>query len=722
MKRFTLLFSLLACYYFQVYGAETNCVDCHQQQVSNWQQSDHAKAMAIANKDNVLGDFNNTSVNHFTQTAKFYQQDGLFHIAFTEANTTTKYTVAFTFGHYPLQQYLIETDKGQFQIFPFAWDSRTKALGGQRWFPIYANEDIKQNDRLHWQQKLQNWNGMCADCHSDGVKRNYSADKAKFVTNWDNINVGCQSCHGKMKGHQTPIKLSNGSLIDNKKQKQALLNWLTLPNEKVARLRTDKGELATKTQKRQRQAFMDTCFACHSLRSPLTDGFTPDKKFLDQFTPSFLNAPLYHANGQIKEEVYVYGSFLQSKMFQQGVTCLDCHDPHTMKVKSQTNGLCLQCHASSEYQTKTHTHHPLASEASQCINCHMPEVTYMGVDKRRDHSFTIPSPHLSQQYNTPNTCNTCHQDKSTNWAIQQLESWFGKPNTPRVELDYLTLHSGQPIELEQHLAVINDEGLAPIKRATALSLLPNSTKVLSSLIIEKWVENEEPLLRLAVAQLGYMLTEEGLTGVYSQLLNDQYRAIRVAAANHILARSNNLNPVSAKAMQELTVAQDVNAWRGEGLLNKSMFHQRIGNYDEALSPLLHSIEVDPYFMPSYINLADIYRQTQQVAKEKALYQQALRYLPDEPQIHFSYAMYLVRAKQKPKAVEHFKLAFDLEPENLQYAYFYLLSLDAIGKTKQALMLLKQHYSKLKTNEFRHLGLNFSQKLNDAAHFQFFSKE
>jgi hypothetical protein len=111
------------------------------------------------------------------------------------------YPIKYTFGHFPLQQYLAETALGKLQVLPFAWDSRSKEQGGQRRYHNYSDEEIRPQDRLHWRQPLKNWNGMCADCHSDGLIRGYKSQKNSFNTQFDNINVGCVSCHGDMSNH-----------------------------------------------------------------------------------------------------------------------------------------------------------------------------------------------------------------------------------------------------------------------------------------------------------------------------------------------------------------------------------------------------------------------------------------------------------------------------------------------------------------------------------------
>lgn len=687
------------------------CVDCHVSAVSDWQKSDHAKAMAVATPKNVLGDFSGSSVAHFSQTARFYKENDKFLISYSQGDVSNTYEVKYTFGHYPLQEYLIEFENGRYQVFPFAWDSRPKAQQGQRWYPVYPDEDIQPADRLHWQQPLQNWNGMCADCHSDGLKRNYSPPENSFNTEWDNINVGCQSCHAKLdenhyKDPQAPKVLLSPQEADKIGQ------WLLGKDEKVAQWQGAPRD----------NSFMDTCFGCHSLRSPLSDGIEPGTAFLDQFSPTLLSQPLYHADGQIKDEVYVYGSFLQSKMFAAGVNCLDCHDKHTMQVKADNNGLCLQCHNAEVYQTPNHLVHEVNSPGAQCVNCHMPETTYMGVDARRDHSFRIPRPELADTFNVPNACNGCHEDKTASWAETKIKSLYGHNNPlSQNEKNYIQLQHNQYLPVAEHLAIAKDKSLNEIYRASAISLLPNSIEQLKDADIKQWVNSPLPLIRLATARIGFLLSDVEKSKSYSQLLTDEFKAIRVLAASHMVSLNSD-SPQMFKALEELITSYDISAWRGEGGLNKGILLMNMQQFKPAITALQQSIEVEPYFEAAYINLADIYRVLQEPIKEQAVISAGLKNNPNSGMLYFSSAMHQIRQQDKTSAIKSLENAIKLSPDNAHYAYVYLIALDSVGKTKQALARLKMIIKKYAYNsQLLELGLSFSQKLNDRNAYQHFLK-
>lgn len=667
--------------------------------------------MAEATSDTILGDFADARLDHYNQQAHFTTQNGQYWVSLEHGEKHSRHQILYTFGHYPLQQYLVAGERSRLQVLPYAWDSRVSGEGGQKWYPIYQNENIQPNDRLHWQQPLQTWNGMCADCHSDGLQRNYTKNTDSFATKWDKINVGCQSCHGDVPADHA--KSNAGTLAVNDEIKA----WV--------RELTD--DTASWQGPARDKSAMQTCYACHSLRSPLVDGIQHGEAFLDQFSPRFINTPLYHADGQIKEEVYVYGSFLQSKMYAAGVNCLDCHDSHSMKVKIQGNGLCLQCHSPTTFNHTNHHGHDLDTAGSQCVDCHMPSTRYMGVDDRRDHSFSIPRPQLSQQFDIPHACKNCHADQTDDWASKALQQWRTKSgktheSISQNELSFLRLQTGVAITFPQHLAIIADAHLDIMTRATAITLLPNTTTQLPEQVIAPWVNSDEPLIRLATAEVGQLLPDFVRQQSYAMLLKDKYRAVRVAAANHLINSPALKNKQQFQAFQELHDANELNGWRGEGNLNTSMLHMQAGQHNQAITALEHSIRVDPYFAEAYVNLSDIYRLTGNSDAEQATFAAGLLATPKSAVLQYAYGLHLIRGQQRQKAVTAFSTALKLAPENAQYAYVYTLSLDGVGRTKQAIAQLKTAIHRYQDNaQLAQLGMNLSQKVNDSQSVTFFSK-
>ena len=335
------------------------------------------------------------------------------------------FEVKYTFGIDPLQQYLIEFPDGRIQALSIAWDSRPKDQGGQKWFHLYPNEQIKHDDVLHWTRLNQNWNFMCAECHSTGVKKNYDAANDRFRTTWAEISVGCEACHGKGSRH---VNWAHNQRSWFEKDDDPRKGLTVLLNERDGIT----WQLDPKTGNPQRSVApavtrreVETCGLCHARRGEFSEEWVPGQPLSDTHAVSLLARGLYHADGQMRDEVYNYGPFKQSKMFAAGVTCSDCHEPHAAKLRAPGNGVCLQCHASDKYEVASHNRHEGVSPAVTCASCHMPVSTYMVVDKRHDHSLRIPRPDLSVKLGTPNACNDCHADKSAQWAADAIERWHG---------------------------------------------------------------------------------------------------------------------------------------------------------------------------------------------------------------------------------------------------------------------------------------------------------
>ncbi|MFG0287993.1 MAG: multiheme c-type cytochrome [Rhodopirellula sp. JB044] len=370
------------------------CVECHETETQAYTGSHHDMAMDLATDETVLGDFNDvTFVNDGIQSRLY--RDGKKFMVYTEGPTgeMEDFEVKYVFGVDPLQQYMVEFERpedaaedevGRVQVLRISWDTNRK-----EWFylrPPDVGEKLQPDDPLHWTGIAQRWQTMCAECHSTDLKRNYDVATQRYHTTFSEIDVSCEACHGPASLH---IELANrNSLFWDRHRGYALVNL--------------------KTEDTTPQ--IETCAPCHSRRGVLDGKMTPGAAYCDHYNLELLRGDTYHDDGQIKDEVYVYGSFLQSKMYHQGIRCTDCHDPHSLELKHPGNETCTSCHqhAAGKYDVPSHHHHPVGSEGAMCVNCHMPHTTYMAVDPRRDHSFRIPRPDLSVELKTPNACSGCH--------------------------------------------------------------------------------------------------------------------------------------------------------------------------------------------------------------------------------------------------------------------------------------------------------------------------
>src|SRR5262245_27469907 len=403
-------------------GSEA-CAQCHPVESKLWYSSQHKLAMQQATDASVLGNFNDSSFDHYGVHSRFFRQGGKFFVETDGADgSLAAFEVKYTFGVDPLQQYLVEFPDGRLQALSLAWDTRPKDQGGQRWFHLYPNEEIRHGDVLHWTKLNQNWNFMCAECHSTGVRKNYNANTDHFATTFAEISVGCEACHGKGSRHVDwarerrswwPFGKSddpNKGLIVHFDERSKVTWPVDLKTGNASR------SIAPTTLRKE----VETCGLCHARRGQFSEDWQPGKWLSETHAVSPIGRGLYHPDGQMLDEVYNYGSFKQSKMFAAGVTCSDCHEPHSAKIRLPGDNVCLQCHAPDRYTAVTHHRHEGLNPGLACSSCHMPVRTYMVVDQRHDHSFRIPRPDLSIRYGTPNACNDCHVDKSPAWAAAAI--------------------------------------------------------------------------------------------------------------------------------------------------------------------------------------------------------------------------------------------------------------------------------------------------------------
>ena len=674
-------------------GSKT-CKDCHSRQFSDWQGSHHDLAMQHASKAAVLGDFNNSKFSANGITTTFFKKDEKFWVNTDAADGSLQnFEIKYTFGFTPLQQYLIEFSDGRIQALGIAWDSRPLEAGGQRWFHLYPEQKVDSRHSLHWTGQQQNWNYMCADCHSTNLEKGYDSNHNTFKTTWSEINVACEACHGPGEQHLAwSTKDKNLQVNDVNKGLKYLLH-----DRKNVMWTMD---VETGTAKRNKTANnnqeIEVCAACHSRRGFIKPGIESDASFLDHYRPALLSNELYHLDGQIKDEVFVWGSFMQSKMQAAGVTCSDCHDPHTQKLRSAQEQVCTQCHLPTKYNTRQHHKHAEDSAGANCLDCHMPETTYMVVDPRRDHSIRIPRPDLALKTLAPDACTQCHQAKSTKWAAEKFTQYWpdiGKP-FQNWSTSISLARSGKPQAEIALIKVIRDQQTPDIARATAVSELPPYLSPLSGKVLEGALLDKSPLVRLAALGALEALPAENRYQFAAPLLQDPILAVRSEAAR-IAAPGvrSQLEPqerqILMAAISEYIDTQHANAERPESHLNLGNLYSNSGDLMAAEAAYSQALKLDPEFGPAYANLADLYRAQGQEAQAKKILTDGLSKLPENTSLHHALGLMQVRGRQLDLALISLKKAATLEPENARYTYVYGVALNSTGQADTALQILEQ---------------------------------
>ena len=693
------------CLVVDAQGDALVCQGCHADVVTEWGGSDHAWSMRLPKRSAIKAPFTGETASFDGLEAQFDQEprdpgvlketggflgnpDGVGETRFiiklrdtkVQENEFQSYVVRYTFGHDPLQQFLIPLRSDRLQVAPFAFDTRSKSEGGQRWIHLEAFESDERWSRIDWRQPLQNWNGMCADCHSRGFERGYDVESDQFQSRFDAINVDCLSCHVIAEDHGVASNAEVGE------KAQVTGGWVRPAGAAIAHWQGPS----------RASVSMDTCFACHSLRTSLTDGFRAESVFLDHFRPEPVLPPHYQPDGQIDGEVYVYGSFLQSKMYAAGVQCIDCHDPHTTELKRSGNEICATCHAPKVYDVEEHHRHLKGTAGAACVACHMPGKTYMGVDFRRDHRFGVPHSPEAKRLGVDDPCQSCHEDRWTAF----ISAAGGEPaisQRSKVNAARLALWADARVEPTDVLTMLNDPQLPVILKAARVASLPAGAVPWASEFLPVALSHPAALVRLSAIEWARAFALSVDPPLLANLTQDESLAVQIAALDLVMPRGSvnsakNRNPTSELALleaQRVYLAQG--AWRGEGRLLRAQRALALGETEAAERELKAAIRQEPFFEGGYLNLADLYRLKMEEARARAVLQEGLKKLPDSGMLHYSLGLAWVRSKEYDLGLAALLLASELAPARTDFFYASLLVEDALGRRASAQGRIMQRF-------------------------------
>ena len=616
----------------QNYLGSQSCVGCHSTEATLWQNSHHDQSMQHASDATVKGDFNNRYLNAMDFENHFFKRDDQFWVS-TEGSdgNAAEFQVLYTFGTEPLQQYLVDAGQGRLQALPLAWDT----LKGQ-WFHLQLKLKPEAGEWIHWTSGGMNWNSMCADCHSTGYVKNYDEITDSYQSSWKEIDVACEACHGPGSAHVS-------QMTRNEPLDPTLLDMIS-------------GELP--------QHRVEKCGRCHARRQQLTPDFVHGSDtLLDHYVPETLRAGLYHADGQIHDEVFVYGSYTQSKMYQMGVSCTSCHDPHSAQLKKIGNDLCTSCHLPDKYDSANHHHHTPAGESiasdesrtgtgDQCVDCHMPGRVYMTNDFRRDHSLRVPRPDLSVQFGTPNACSDCHSDQSAQWAATAVEDWFGG-DRPKHFSETLALATKDALAARNPLIdLLLDRSQVAIARATAAELLIPLVESDQGIFaaLKTALADVSPLVRATVARSFYVLPLQDKATALLPLLNDPVRAVRIAAARSLVEIQANPLHFDALSPKDQQTYRDALKEYQDSLTNDSDFayapRQRgldatkMGQTAVAAQQFTRALTINDRENTTRMNLAQIRYQQGQYDAVEALYQKVIEQEPNAAPPYYALGLLL----------------------------------------------------------------------------------
>jgi predicted CXXCH cytochrome family protein len=653
----------------------------------------------------VLGDFGGATFSYNGITSTFVKRDGTFHVSTDGPDGKLHdYRIEYTFGVHPLQQYLVALRGGRYQALGIAWDSRPRSRGGQRWFHLYPDENIAHDDELHWTGPSQNWNFMCADCHSTHLQKNYDPHADRFRTTWAALNVSCEACHGPGSAHVRAAEPRAHAGRSPEGTGRGLQD-LQAPPDLLVRLEDASGGdwrfepgAATASPTRSRAGEGDLqveiCARCHARRTRFSDDDWPGRPLLDSYLPALLEEGLYYADGQIQDEVYEYGSFRQSRMYQAGVVCSDCHEPHGLGLRAPGDQVCRRCHAPAVFAAPGHHFHRADSAGASCIGCHMPARTYMLVDPRLDHSIRVPRPDLSVELGTPSACNQCHIEKGPMWAADAAAKWWpGRRSQPHYGQALQAGRLGAPGAEEALIRLATDGSRPAVVRATAVALLGGYPSSATLQALHGAARDADAQIRHAAAGAMGAFPLARRLDLAKPMLGDPVRLVRIEAARAIAdasrsALSETEQRALARGIEGYVAAQQTNSDRAFARVNLGNLRLQLGDMAAAEAEYRSAMRLEPRSPAGYVNLADLYRAQGREEDCRSVLQAALQAVPRSAEVHHAYGLFLVRQGQRAQAIEAFARAVRLQPRNARFAYVYAVALHDAGESASAVAVLE----------------------------------
>ena len=668
------------------------CLECHPDEGERHRGSHHDLSLQRPTAESVLGDWSGAHFETDHLKATFRREADRFFVDLDEPGVEArKLPVVYTFGIEPIQQVLLEGDRGRLQAFTVAWHQTGEARSDGHWFSLQPDEVAPPGDELHWAGPHYTWNRSCARCHSTGFERRYDPASDAYASHFAEEDVSCEACHGPGSLHVAAAGNDAESLapsippygLEVDVRGQPTSHWVL----------TEDSPTAIPRSHVRRDSQLLTCARCHSRRSEISPEVPAGQPYLDGFLPALLEEGLYFADGQIQDEVFVHGSFLQSKMHAKGVTCTDCHDAHTTRTLTTGNGLCYRCHKPDVFDVPSHHHHPVGSPGAECVACHMPERTYMGFDSRRDHSLRVPRPDLSPLLESPNACNGCHDDESPGWAAKNMDSWYGlgwrKPHYGSA------IHAGREHAMgasNKLVATIVDADTPPIAKGTALFLLAMNDGSAFLHQLKKGMPKDD-LVALGAAQALAFVDPGEVAQKWVALARHERRAVRFECARTTLEApldglSNHQEMAIRAARSEFEAQLMARQDDAAALMGVAELERTRGRLDAAANWLELVVKREPWREAAWVNLSNVAFEQSDETRTLEVLDDGLRRLPNAAALHHARGLSLIRQNRRIEARAALLRAHELAPMDARYGYVYGVSLIGAGDRDAGLQVLR----------------------------------
>lgn len=612
------------------------CGACHVKEFEEWSHSDHAWALRTTNAEMDTEPFHGQRLKaHGSELTFSATRKGALLLKDSQSGRT--FNVDYVLGRRPLVQYLVKGKDGGWHTPSASWD-----VNAHEWFDMFEADARLSAEHLaaresgdwgHWLGRGMNWNSQCAWCHTSHFRKNYDEKTDTYASTWKEPGVSCIQCH-KMAAQAD----ADGCLVA--KQDRVLTA----------------------------QQMHDNCATCHARREELDESFVVGDKFDDHFR---LELPtqqgIFWPNGMQRDEDYCETGLRLSRMGAAGVTCLDCHTPHTatLKLPQEDNSLCLRCHAagtsvngtpSPVIDMATHTPCPQGSMGARCVECHMPESNYMARDPRRDHSFNSPNPQLSVELGIPNACTMCHTGMDNARAAEVVAQTYPQQKMAATNARTRAVHAAMAgaYNNEELLKAYREETV-PAWRATLLELMamqPLSLPVVQ--VAREAAKDPSPMVRAAAA---HVLQQEALP-----LVKDPVKVVRRAAARPLVPYLVRMPDYTAVVKEQEAIARH-RADQPIGAMQLAMMATAKGQYDEADRQYRRAIALDPAGPVAYLDYAVFLAAQNRLNEALELMLVAENKFPHEAHVYYYLGLIYAEMAQYELACSSFEQTLKLAPNH-----------------------------------------------------------
>jgi len=677
-------------------GTES-CRDCHEDFYSIWDNSPHsgsARPLLPSFIEELYFDHDAIIINGKSYLPE--REGDLLIMNETDIDgVSNKIQPVAVLGSRDHCYFLSRSESGAFSLLPLAYSTRERT-----WFrmrdSLYNHCNMTREEFHAWEATDRLFSTTCYSCHVNPANSHYNPATNSYLGERFEEGVSCESCHGPADEHDKAMRA-------------------LAPGEEAAEL------LITRVSAFSHQQVNDLCSSCHMTAQPLTATYPPGKRYLDHFMPEI---GIRGTDTSTNRKAYLYSDWEMNPCRQSGkLDCLHCHDAGgEFRFAAASDNACTSCHQDIAADIPSHSHHPVESEGSRCISCHMTASTSLG-ERFTDHSFSPPMPLATIRTGLPNACNSCHSERSSWWALSYTRKWY--PENYEDSAIYLAQIAGEvdsrnPRKKKELMELIQKDQ-NPIYIADIIRNIEARKNPNLSTLAEPSINSSSPLVRSAAIEALGHYPNKARAELFTAALHDDFRVVRISAfeallnlpdsllgsaqlaardsmvnqyAAYLLARPDNWKAYNnlgdlffrtgkySMALKSYESAIAIDPSVCQPMISAGLSYARGGNLEMAIMMLRRAIELEPGNEVAHWQLALLYLENQQSAFAENEFRKVLDINEKAAPAAYNLAV-IISDRSIPEAIRWIRKAIFFAPDEPKYIYTLAFYLNSTGKTTEA---------------------------------------